>query len=275
MIFVVVFLFGLIVGSFLNVCIVRLPREQSIVSPRSQCPRCRTLIRWYDNIPLASFISLRGKCRSCGLPISWRYPLVELLNGLLYLWAYDAFGLSGESGMVMALCSALLVITFIDLDHQIIPDVITLPGMVIGLLAAPLFMSTLEPPMALGLGRLIPSAGTYLTGFVNSLVGLVLGAAPLFIIGWFWEKLRKVEAMGGGDVKYMGMVGSFLGWKGAFLTIMLGAMTGSIVGMTLIALKQHQADKVIPFGPYLALGTLLTMFYGDDIIGWYFGLIRP
>jgi leader peptidase (prepilin peptidase)/N-methyltransferase len=275
MIFVVVFLFGLIIGSFLNVCIVRLPREQSIVSPRSQCPRCRTLIRWYDNIPLASFIALRGKCRSCGLPISWRYPLVELLNGLLYLWAYDAFGLSGESGMVMALCSALLVITFIDLDHQIIPDVITLPGMVIGLLAAPLFMSTLEPPMAFGLGRLIPSAGTYLSGFVNSLVGLVLGAAPLFIIGWFWEKLRKVEAMGGGDVKYMGMVGSFLGWKGAFLTIMLGALTGSIVGMTLIALKKHQADKVIPFGPYLAFGTLLTMFYGDDIIGWYFGLIRP
>jgi len=274
MIFVVVFLFGLIVGSFLNVCIVRLPREQSIVSPRSQCPRCRTLIRWYDNIPLVSFLALRGKCRSCGLPISWRYPLVELLNGLLYLWACAAFGLTGEAGMVMALCSALLVITFIDLDHQIIPDVITLPGMVIGLLAAPLFMSALEPPLAFGLGRLVPSAGTYLTGFVNSLVGLVLGAAPLFIIGWLWERLRKVEAMGGGDVKYMGMVGSFLGWKGAFLTIMLGALTGSIVGLTLIALKQHQMDKVIPFGPYLAFGTLLTLFYGADIIDWYFGFFR-
>ena len=274
MIFVVVFLFGLIVGSFLNVCIVRLPREQSIVSPRSQCPRCRTLIRWYDNIPLVSFLALRGKCRSCGLPISWRYPLVELLNGLLYLWAFAAFGLTGEAGVVMALCSALLVITFIDLDHQIIPDVITLPGMVIGLLAAPLFMSALEPPLAFGLGRLVPSAGTYLTGFVNSLVGLVLGAAPLFIIGWLWEKLRKVEAMGGGDVKYMGMVGSFLGWKGAFLTIMLGALTGSIVGLTLIALKQHQMDKVIPFGPYLAFGTLLTLFYGADIIDWYFGFFR-
>ena len=274
MIFVVVFLFGLVVGSFLNVCIVRLPREQSIVSPRSQCPRCRTLIRWYDNIPLVSFLALRGKCRSCGLPISWRYPLVELLNGLLYLWACAAFGLTGEAGMVMALCSALLVITFIDLDHQIIPDVITLPGMVIGLLAAPLFMSALEPPLAFGLGRLVPSAGTYLTGFVNSLVGLVLGAAPLFIIGWLWEKLRKVEAMGGGDVKYMGMVGSFLGWKGAFLTIMLGALTGSIVGLTLIALKQHQMDRVIPFGPYLAFGTLLTLFYGADIISWYFGFFR-
>ena len=274
MIFVVVFLFGLVVGSFLNVCIVRLPREQSIVSPRSQCPRCRTLIRWYDNIPLVSFLALRGKCRSCGLPISWRYPLVELLNGLLYLWAFAAFGLTGEAGVVMALCSALLVITFIDLDHQIIPDVITLPGMVIGLLAAPLFMSALEPPLAFGLGRLVPSAGTYLTGFVNSLVGLVLGAAPLFIIGWLWERLRKVEAMGGGDVKYMGMVGSFLGWKGAFLTIMLGALTGSIVGMTLIALKQHQMDRVIPFGPYLAFGTLLTLFYGADIIDWYFGFFR-
>jgi leader peptidase (prepilin peptidase) / N-methyltransferase len=274
MIFVVVFLFGLIVGSFLNVCIVRLPREQSIVSPRSQCPRCKALIHWYDNIPLISFFALRGKCRSCGLPISWRYPLVELLNGLLYLWSYVAFGPTGEVGLVMALCSALLVITFVDLDHQIIPDVITLPGMVIGLLAAPLFMSALEPPMAFGLGRLLPSAGTYLTGFVNSLIGLLMGAAPLFIIGWLWEKLRKVEAMGGGDVKYMGMVGSFLGWKGAFLTIMLGALTGSVVGVTLIALKKHQADKVIPFGPYLAFGTLLTLFYGADIIDWYFGLIH-
>jgi len=175
----------------------------------------------------------------------------------------------------MALCSALIVITFIDLDHQIIPDVITLPGMVIGLLAAPLFMSALEPPMALGLGRLLPSAGPYLTGFVNSLVGLILGGAPLFLIGWIWEKLRKVEAMGGGDVKLMGMVGSFLGWKGAYLTIMLGAVTGSIVGVTLIALKKHEADKVIPFGPYLAAGTLLTLFYGPGIIEWYFGFFRP
>lgn len=273
MIFGVVLLFGLIVGSFLNVCIARLPGEQSIVSPPSHCPRCQTPIRWYDNVPLLSFLALRGKCRKCGLPISWRYPLVELLNGLLYLWAFAEFGLAGEAAMAMALCSALLVITFIDLDHQIIPDVITLPGMVIGLLAAPVFMSALEPPMAFGLGRLLPSAGAYLTGFVNSLVGLVLGAAPLFIIGWLWEKFRKIEAMGGGDVKYMGMVGSFLGWKGAFLTIMLGALTGSLVGVTLIALKKHQADKVIPFGPYLAFGTLCTLFYGADIINWYFGFL--
>ncbi len=273
-IFAIVFLFGLIVGSFLNVCIARLPREQSIVTPRSHCPRCKAPILWYDNIPIISFLALRGRCRTCGLPISWRYPVVELLNGLLFLWAFVEFEFTGEAGLVMAMCSALIVITFIDLDHQIIPDVITLPGMVIGLIAAPFFMSAVGPPMAFGLGRLAPSAGTYLTGFVNSFVGLVLGAAPLFLIGWFWEKLRKVEAMGGGDVKFMGMVGSFLGWKGAFLTIMLGALTGSLAGVTLIALKKHQPDKVIPFGPYLALGTLLTLFCGSDIITWYFGMFR-
>lgn len=275
MIFVIVLVFGLVIGSFLNVCIARLPHERSIVSPPSHCPRCQTPIRWYDNVPIVSFFILRGRCRKCGLPISWRYPLVELLNGILYVWAFSAFGLSGETALAMLLCSALIVITFIDLDHQIIPDVITLPGMVIGLIAAPFFMSALEPPLALGLGRVLPQASTYLTGFINSLVGLLLGAAPLFLIGWIWEKLRKVEAMGGGDVKFMGMVGSFLGWKGAFLTIMLGALTGSVAGVALILFKKHQADKVIPFGPYLALGTLLTLFLGRDIMTWYFGMLYP
>jgi leader peptidase (prepilin peptidase)/N-methyltransferase len=270
-----VLVFGLIVGSFLNVCIARLPEERSIATPPSHCPRCKTSIRWYDNIPIVSFFALRGKCRTCGLPISWRYPLVELLNALLYLWSFAAFGLSGEAALAMLLCSSLIVITFIDLDHQIIPDVITLPGMIIGLIAAPFFMSALEPPLAFGLSRVLPHAGLYLTGFVNSLAGLLLGAAPLFLIGWVWEKLRKVEAMGGGDVKLMGMVGSFLGWKGAFLTIMLGALTGSVAGVLLILLKKHQADKVIPFGPYLALGTLLTLFLGQDILTWYFGILHP
>ena len=275
MIFLIVLVLGLLVGSFLNVCIARLPQELSIVAPRSYCPRCKAPIAWYDNIPLVSFLALRGACRNCGLPISWRYPLVELLNGLLYLQAFYRFGFSGESAVAMALCSAFVVITFIDLDHQIIPDVITIPGMLIGLFVAPLFMTALDPPMAFGMGRLVPSTGPYLTGLVNSLVGLVLGGAPLFLIGWLWEKIRKVEAMGGGDVKFMGMVGSFLGWKGAYLTIMLGALSGSIVGVALIALKKHQADKVIPFGPYLALGALLSLFYGPDIIDWYFGFLHP
>jgi leader peptidase (prepilin peptidase)/N-methyltransferase len=274
MIFGIVLLFGLIVGSFLNVCIARIPLESSIISPPSHCPRCNTPIRWYDNIPLVSFAVLRGRCRTCAQRISWRYPLVELLNGLLFLWAIFEFGFTGEAILVMALCSTLVVITFIDLDHQIIPDVITYPGMVIGLGVAPFFMSTLAVPLSFGLGAVLPPMGQYGTAFLNAFIGLVLGGAPLYLIGLLWEKLRKVEAMGGGDVKFMAMVGSFLGWKGAFLTIMLGAVSGSIVGVALILLKKHQADKVIPFGPFLAFGTLLTLFMGPEIIAWYLRFIR-
>jgi leader peptidase (prepilin peptidase)/N-methyltransferase len=274
MIFGIVFLFGLIVGSFLNVCIARIPLGSSIISPPSHCPRCKTAISWYDNIPLVSFAVLLGRCRTCGQRISWRYPLVELLNGLLFLWAFSEFDFTGEAVLVMALCSSLVVITFIDLDHQIIPDVITYPGMVIGLGVAPFFMSTLAVPLPFGLGTVLPPMGQYVASFLNAFIGLMLGGAPLFLIGLLWEKLRKVEAMGGGDVKYMAMAGSFLGWKGAFLTIMIGAMAGSIVGVALILLKKHQADKVIPFGPFLAFGTLLTLFRGPEIIAWYLSFIR-
>jgi leader peptidase (prepilin peptidase)/N-methyltransferase len=275
MIPVFVFLFGLFIGSFLNVCIIRLPRGQSIVSPPSHCPRCQAGIKWYDNIPVVSFFILRGRCRSCGLPVSWRYPAVELMNGLVYLWAFHELGLRGEAVLVMALCSALIVITFIDLDHQIIPDVITLPGMLVGLTFAPFFMSALADPLPFRLEQVIPVHADYLRAFLNSLIGLVIGAAPLWGIGWLWEKLKNVEAMGGGDIKLMGMVGSYIGWKGALLTIMIGALTGSLVGGALILLKKHQADKVIPFGPFLAVGAAVVAFYGPDIISWYLGLVRP
>lgn len=270
----VVFLFGLVVGSFLNVCIVRLPRGRSIVKPPSHCPRCKEPIRFYDNIPIISFLLLRGKCRSCGEPISWRYPLVELMNGLFYAWILHEFGLGGEAFLVMALCSALIVITFIDLDHQIIPDILTLPGILVGLTFAPFFMYPLNDTLPFRLGSLLPDSGPYLTAFVNSFIGMIIGGAPLLVIGWIWEKLRHVEAMGGGDVKLMGMVGSFLGWKGALLTIMLGALSGSVVGILLIVLKRHKMEKVIPFGPFLAAGALASVFYGSDLIFWYLGLIR-
>jgi leader peptidase (prepilin peptidase) / N-methyltransferase len=265
------FLFGLVVGSFLNVCIARLPEERSIVSPPSHCPRCRTPIRWHDNIPVMSFLLLRGACRSCGLPISWRYPLVEVLNGLLWLWAVREFGASGEALLAMAVCSALLVITFIDLDHQIIPDVITLPGMAIGLAAAPLFMTALAQPVPFA--RHLPATGPYLTALLNSVVGLLAGGMPLLFIGWLWQRLRGIEAMGGGDIKLMGMVGSFLGWQGALLTILVGAFAGSAVGLALIALKKHKADQHIPFGPFLALGALITLFRGYELREWYFGML--
>ncbi len=269
-----VLLVGLIVGSFLNVCIVRLPLGQSIATPPSQCPRCRMPIKFYDNIPVISFLLLRGKCRTCGLPITWRYPLVELMNALIYGWVFHEFGLTGESIIIMALCSSLIVITFIDLDHQIIPDVITLPGMVLGLIVAPFFMQSLAGPLPFYLDRLMPHHWPHLERVINSFIGLVCGAAPLFLLGWIWEKLRHVEAMGGGDVKLMGMFGSFLGWKSALLIIMLGAITGSVVGVALILFGKHEAENVIPFGPFLATGALLTILYGDDILSWYLGLIR-
>jgi len=274
MIMVAVFAVGLVIGSFLNVCIVRLPRGGSIVTPPSHCPRCQSGIKFYDNIPVLSFLFLRGKCRNCGEPISWRYPLVELMNALVYVWIVNEFWLGGEAVLLMALCSSLIVITFIDLDHLIIPDVITLPGMIVGLSLAPFFMSQLGDPLPFYLDRFLPHAGPYLTGFLNSLIGLILGGGPLLAIGWIWEKLRHVEAMGGGDVKLMGMVGSFLGWKGALLTIMLGAMAGSVVGLLLIVLQRHKMGKYIPFGPFLAVGAAASAFYGTDIVTWYLGLIR-
>ncbi|MGC1455655.1 MAG: prepilin peptidase [Nitrospirota bacterium] len=274
MIGTVVFAFGLIVGSFLNVCIVRLPRGGSIVTPPSHCPRCQSGIRFYDNIPLVSFLLLRGRCRTCGEPISWQYPFVELMNALAYLWIVSEFGLGGEAFLLMALCSSLIVITVIDYHHMIIPDIITLPGMLLGLSLAPFFMSPLGDPLPFNLGNFLPNTGPYMTGFLNSLIGLLLGGFPLLAIGWIWEKLRHVEAMGGGDVKLMGMVGSFLGWKGALLTIMLGALTGSVAGALLIVLKRHKMEKLIPFGPFLAVGAVASAFFGPDIISWYLGLIR-
>ena len=197
MIYAVVFIFGLLVGSFLNVCIVRLPRDRSIVNPPSHCPRCKSSIKFYDNIPIVSFLLLRGKCRSCGEPISWRYPFVELANGLFYVWIVSEFGIGGEAFLVMAFCSSLIVITFIDFDFQIIPDVITFPGMLLGVMIGPFFMSTLNVPLPFNLGHFMPHAWPLLVNFLNSVIGLLGGALPLLAIGWIWEKLRHVEAMGG------------------------------------------------------------------------------
>lgn len=274
MIFAIVFIFGLLIGSFLNVCIARLPRGRSIVSPPSHCPRCRESIKFYDNIPVLSFLFLRGKCRACGETISWRYPLVELMNALFYVWIIREFWFGGEALLLMLFCSALIVITFIDFDHQIIPDSISLPGVLIGISIAPFYMSVLNEPLPFNLGHLMPHASPYLVAFLNSVIGMLCGALPLLTIGWIWEKLRHVEAMGGGDVKLMAMVGAFLGWKAALLTIMIGALVGSFAGLGLILLKRHKMNKVIPFGPFLALGAVITAFYGTDIIIWYLNLVR-
>jgi leader peptidase (prepilin peptidase)/N-methyltransferase len=244
--------FGLVIGSFLNVCIYRVPRESSIVSPPSSCPNCKTPIKPWDNIPVVSYLILAGKCRQCGEKISLRYPTVELLNGLMYAAVFYNFGSGWHLPLLFALVSSLIVITFIDLDFQIIPDVITLPGMIIGLAASHFIMRD-------------PFEAYSLLGFVNSVIGLLAGGVTFYLIA-----ILSRGGMGGGDIKMMAMVGSFMGWKGVFLTTLVGSLTGSLIGIALIFFKGKGRKTKIPFGPFLSLGSLVTLFFGRMIVDWYF-----
>ncbi|MBI3592053.1 MAG: prepilin peptidase [Nitrospirae bacterium] len=255
------FIFGLIVGSFLNVCIYRLPRDISIVRPSSACPACNTPIKPWDNIPILSYLLLIGKCRNCGERISIRYPVVELLNGVLYLSVLEHFGTGWHLPILFALVSAMVVITFIDLDFQIIPDIVTLPGIVIGLIGASFLLP--DPFTPLLHYSITPSFP--IVGFKNSIAGLFLGGGLFYLIA-----ILSRGGMGGGDIKMMAMVGAFMGWKAIFLTTFLGSLTGSLVGIFLMIFKGKGRKTKIPFGPFLALGALITLFFGADILRWYF-----
>lgn len=248
-----VFLFGLVVGSFVNVCIHRLPRNESIVFPASRCPACKTPIRPWHNIPVIGFLMLMGKCRTCKSPISWRYPLVELLHGLGFLFILRQFGPSLQTTVYLVFFSALVAVIFIDLSHQIIPDVITLPGIVIGVIAA----STILPP-----------------GLLNSVIGLFLGGGIFYLVAVLSLKILKKEGMGGGDIKLIAMIGAFLGWQGVLLTIFLASLSGSIIGIFMILLRGRTRADLIPFGPYLAFGAMTALFWGRGILNWYFSLGR-
>jgi len=251
-IFVLGFLFGAMIGSFLNVCIHRIPLGESIVFPPSRCPQCRTPIRPIDNIPIISYmLLLRGRCRSCAAPISLRYPLVEMLTGLAGVAVVWRFGESVEALVAFAFVAALIVITFVDLDHQIIPDVISLPGIVIGLL------------LSLVLDR---------PGVKSALIGAALGYGVLYAVatGYYW--LRHEEGMGGGDLKLLAMIGAFLGWRAVPLALLLGSLTGSVVGISLMLVHGRDSKVPIPFGPFLAAGALCALFFGDALIDWYLRL---
>lgn len=241
-------LFGALVGSFLNVCIHRLPRHESVVWPSSHCPACAAPIAPYDNLPILSFLILGGRCRACRAPISLRYPAVEAANaagyGLILWW----FGVGWPAASYALLFSALLVITGVDLTHQIIPDAITLPGIPVGLVLA----ATILP-----------------IGLLDSVLGLLVGGGLLWFIAWVSPYLFGKEGMGGGDIKLLAMVGAFLGWKPTLLTIMVGAMTGSLVGISLLSFKLLRRDQYIPFGPFLAFGALVALFFYQDIFAWY------
>ena len=251
-IYLIVFVFGAIIGSFLNVCIYRMPRNLSIIMPSSRCTSCNNPIRPFDNIPILSYILLRGKCRYCKKYISLRYPLVEALNAFLYVIVLWRFGLGWNSVLYCILMSSLVVITFIDLDFQIIPDRITLVGIPVGLIAG----SFLLPDPFLRAAQL---------GYRTSLSGFLVGGGLFYLIA-----VLSRGGMGGGDIQMMAMVGALMGWKSVLLTMFLGSLAGSVVGLFLMIFKGKGRKSKIPFGPFLALGTIITLFFGQEIFIWYF-----
>lgn len=244
---------GLLIGSFLNVCIVRLPADESVVTPRSHCRECLRPIAWHDNIPVASFVILGGRCRHCGAPFSARYAVVEILTGAL-------FGLVAAQGLPpavtalqMAIVSAMIVVTFIDLDHFLILNVVTFPAIAI------------SPLLAFAVGHL---------SVTDSLIGIAGGGGTLWAFAWSYEKLRHREGMGLGDVKLLAMIGGLLGWQATLFSLFAGAVVGSAYGLaTLLVKKSRQFDLEIPFGPFLAFGAVLYMFAGPRLIALW--LDRP
>lgn len=254
--YLIVLAFGLIIGSFLNVCIYRIPRNLSLVLPSSRCPSCEKPIRARDNIPVLSYLILGGKCRFCGQGISLRYPLVEALNGLMYAAVIWRYGLGWGSLFYCFLISALIVITFIDLDFQIIPDRITLMGLPIGLVTGAFLLP--DPFL-----RAVP------LGYKSSLIGAAAGFSFYYLIAYLSIIILKKEGMGGGDIKMMAMVGAFLGWKTVILTTFLGSLLGSVAGIVIMVVRGKGGGLQIPFGPYLALGTVISIFFGQEILTWY------
>lgn len=258
MLYLIVIVFGLLIGSFLNVCIFRIPEGVSIVTPSSKCPSCGVPIKFYDNVPIISYLLLMGKCRNCRAKVSARYPFVEFLNAALYAVVLNRFGIEHPWVLFvyLAFTSVLIVIFFIDLDHQIIPNSITYPGIPIAVLLG----ATILPDPFFRNTPLGPEA---------SIIGFLAGGGFFYLVAVAGKVIFKKDAMGGGDIKMMAMVGGLLGWKGVILTTFAGSLLGSIVGVTLIRLKGREWGSKIAFGPYLALGALISMLWGEEILRWY------
>jgi len=253
----VIFVFGAIVGSFLNVCIVRLPKDESVVHPPSHCPQCGAGISFYDNIPLISYVLLLGRCRSCGERISVRYFLVELLMAALAVSLYYEFGLGLAFVVSFVFVAALIVVSFIDLYVRIIPDEISLPGIVLGLLFSIIARYLINDPF-----EVIPSP-------LSSLLGVLIGGGFLLAVGWAYEACTGIEGMGGGDIKLFAMIGAFLGAQSLLVTLILASLGGSAIGLTVILVKRVGRRYPIPFGPFLCLGALLYLFFGRELLQLY------
>lgn len=264
---------GACIGSFLNVCIYRIPLDQSVVAPRSHCMTCGSLIPWYHNIPVLSYFALRGRCGKCRAPYSFRYAAVELLTAFMFALvciAYPPEGASAPFGMTSLPCGAavfpalvfisgLIIGTFVDFDHFIIPDSITIGGMAVGLI-----FSGLVPSMQ--------GESVWWKGLLSSFGGLCAGVGILIAIAWIGEKIFKKEAMGFGDVKLLGAIGAFWGWKAALFSLVAASFIGTIAGVSLIILGKTKLGAKLPFGPYLSLGSLISLFWGEALINWYLSI---
>ncbi|MGZ3721701.1 MAG: prepilin peptidase [Bdellovibrionales bacterium] len=251
---VVVFIFGLLWGSFANVVIYRLPKGLNVAFPRSRCPQCENPIAWYDNIPVFSWLFLRGRCRKCKASIAWRYPAVELLTGILFGLVFYRYGYSWLTVEYLVFAWSLVVVSFIDRELMILPDVFTLSGIVIGLAGA-----ALNPQR----------------DFIQSLEGVLLGGGFLWLIAYVYLLLRKEEGMGGGDIKLLAWIGAVLGWTAIPFVVLVASILGSVVGLGLALRKEAGLKSVIPFGPYLALGAIVFLLGGERIGLWYIGLFLP
>jgi leader peptidase (prepilin peptidase)/N-methyltransferase len=245
-------LLGLALGSFLNVCIYRIPLKKSIINPPSSCPHCGQRVKFYDNIPLVSYLFLLGRCRHCRHPISWQYPVVEALTGALSISLFIRYGFSYQYVVFLLFTAALVTISLIDLHHQIIPDVLSLPGIVVGLAVSPLF--------------------SHLSWF-DSVIGMIAGGGSLYLVAVIYHRLTGKEGMGGGDVKLLAMIGAWMGWQSLPLIVLISSLIGAIIGATFLLLAGQGLRVRIPFGPFLSLGALLYFFFGPQLTSWYFRLL--
>jgi leader peptidase (prepilin peptidase) / N-methyltransferase len=267
-------LFGLLIGSFLNVCIYRWPRDLSVVRPRSACPECEHPIAWYDNVPVLSYLVLRRHCRHCGAGIHWRYPFVEIITALAFAFFVSTNGLNLEAAKYCTFAAILIALVFTDLDTLLLPDELTLGGLLIGLAFA-LFVPVPDTTFHIFAGLFGFEPGPAAGRLGEALLGATLPAGSIWSGGWLFEKLRHKEGLGFGDVKMLAMIGAFLGIRAALLTIILGAVTGSIVGLIFIRLTgKDAANYQLPFGTFLGAAALVAAIEGQTLIGWYAQTLR-
>ncbi len=268
-----VFCFGLVIGSFLNVCIVRIPDRKSIVLPSSACPKCGAEIQPYDNVPVLSWLLLGGKCRNCKAPISPMYPLVELLTGVLFWGCYRAFGLSVDALKWAAFSAIVIVLVFTDLRERILPDVVNYSGFAIGLAFSLAIIPTDGTAAWLARHTFDFAPPVRVLSLADSLLGAAIGAGLLWVVSEVYLRVRGREGMGMGDIKMMLMVGAFLGAKRTLLTIFAGSLLGSVLGIAFILLRRKDSTYELPFGTFLGMAALLVAFFGTPAVNWYESLM--